>query len=79
MSDNVRLIKKHDRAVFRPFLGVKDYRKILNFQVGRNWIDKTPCCMCSLGKGERCIGYRGGDNGQCVFQVVGPYRVECTR
>ena len=76
----VRLRKKNERPKW-PFVhGVKDYRKVLNFQVDTGWIDKTPVCTAKRGNCEPlCLGYRSGSSGACVFQVDGAFRTECTR
>jgi hypothetical protein len=77
----VKLRKKNDRRVFWPYVhGVKDYRKILNFQVDKGWIDKTPICTAVKGNCEpHCLGYRAGSSGACIFQTEGPFRTECSR
>ena len=78
---NVRLRKKNERTYKEPYVhGVKDYRKILNFQVDKGWIDKTPVCTAVKGNCEPlCLGYRAGDSGSCIFQTEGPFRTECSR
>lgn len=76
----VRLYKKGKRSIVPHVHGIKDYRKILNFQTGGNWIDKTPVCAAKRGNCESlCLGYRAGDSGHCIFQVEGCYRTECSR
>ena len=77
---NVRLRKKSERPKWPYVHGVKDYRKILNFQVDKGWIDKTPICTAKKGNCEPlCLGFRAGSSGACVFQTEGIYRTECTR
>ena len=49
IMQNVRLRKKSERPKWPYVHGVKDYRKILNFQVDKGWIDKTPICTAKKG------------------------------
>lgn len=79
--ENVRLRKKNDRTVYKPYVhGVKDYRRVLNFRVGGNWIDKTPVCTAKKGNCEpHCLGFCPGSSGTCIFQSEGVFRVECSR
>ena len=76
----VRLRKKGKRLVVPHVHGVKDYRKILNFQTSGNWIDKTPVCTAKRENCEPlCLGYRAEDSGRCIFQTEGVFRTECSR
>ena len=77
----VRLRKKGSDRPNWPYVhGVKDYRKVLNFVVDRNWIDKTPVCTAFKGNCEpHCLGFCPDSSGRCVFQSSGIYRTECHR
>lgn len=76
---DVRLRKKGNKG-FRPYVhGVKDYRKVLNFKVDRGWIDKTPVCTAAGNCENLCLGFCPDVSGACIFQSVGPFRVECSR
>ena len=77
----VRLREKNDRRIFKPYVhGVKDYRKVLNFQVDKGWIDKTPVCTAKGRNCEPlCLGYQSGSSGTCIFQTSGAFRTECNR
>ena len=75
----VRLRKKNECRKLPYVHGVKDYRKVLNFQVDKGWIDKTPVCTAKGNCEPLCLGYQSGSSGTCVFQIEGVFRTECCR
>jgi hypothetical protein len=76
----VRLRKKGSFTKKFPSPGFRDYRKVLNFQVNGNWIDKVPICTAKRGRCENlCLGFCPDSSGNCIFQFSGVHQTECDR